>query len=271
MPLSDPDFIVQYATGTVFSAASTDTLFNITLPSAATYGNAVLFFIAGQPGAPSNNGGFYGSWGVSSTSTGGAPSATWSLFSSWSRIVVTQTNTFAFYIQANSFSVAQHGAWLAVEVRGAEPDWQGSTPWSNDDCGVKFTSTGQSQNHDQTGTATSINTGTAANTDHGPMLFVAPFVCSTTSATPPAMTGFSNNGAQPGSWQQLGATVATTDAGHKLRLDVAYKIVDDYGPYSCQATYASAPLNMAAAAAGLFGDRIAPQQVQGRAATNSMM
>jgi hypothetical protein len=90
-------------------------------------------------------------------------------------------------------------------------------------------------------------------------LMLAAF-CATASGTPPAVTGYADTVTpQAGDWVGVGS-VATTNSGTKVRLDVAYKIPGALGPFDATATYASAPALMSALQVGYGGDGLSLHQ-----------
>lgn len=142
--------------------------------------------------------------------------------------------------------VSQKVVWTAMELAGITtfnpsgvPIWDGPAT---------------SSNHLVTGVDTSMATGHRANTANPHELIFAVYASRVTSGTPPAVSGFANTYAQPGTWERLGSTVVTSGAGANHRLDIAVKEVAALGSFDATATWTAAPAGMSASLTGLYAN-----------------
>jgi hypothetical protein len=276
MPLTDPDSIIQYVTGTQYDAGGAQFDFTVTLPQAAQVGNSLFMFSATTPTNVQPLAGPGEFWFGYYDAYSGAPLTDEPQFSIRTKFVtLAPRSSFPFRVSINNLSVATSVAWMMVEVAGCEPRWDDSlNPWTSDLNYPQLTYTGQATNHDFSGTVATISTGTGAVTIQGNNLFVPVGFATTqlSGGTPPAVTDFQNSATQPGVWTQIGANIAAINGTDtSVGLDVAYKITPSPATYGCVANYAAAPSGISCCTGAFFGDRVPALQVHGRASTNSMM
>lgn len=277
MPLSDPDSIIQYTTGTAFDSGGLQYDFTVTLPQAAQVGNSLFLFSAVTPtnAVPQLYPGE--DWLDYYDAYSGAPLVDEPQFTIKAKFVtLAPRSSFPFRVPTNSLGVPSSLAWMMLEVAGCEPLWNDPTaPWTQDSNYPRYTYGGQATANDQSGTVAQLSTGTGTVTTQGNNLFIpAGFaVTQLAGGTPPAVTDFQNSATQPGVWTQIGSNVATTDpSATNVGLDVAYKITPAPATYGCVANYAAAPSGGISCCTGAFyGNRVPALQVHGRASTNSMM
>lgn len=275
MPLSDPDSIIQFTSGTQFDAAGAQFDFTVTLSQAAQVGNSLFMFSASTPTnvypqAPPGE-----SWGQYYNAYQGAPLVDEPQFAIAMKFVTLAPRaSFPWRMFTNSLGVPTSLAWMMVEVAGCEPFWSGSPPWQGDANYPQYTYGGQAIANDQSGTVAQLSTGTGAVTTQGNALFIPVGFATTqlSGGTPPAVTDFQNSATQPGVWTQIGGNVATADpSATNVGLDVAYKITPAPATYGCVANFAAAPSGGISCCTGAFyGDGRPSQRTRGRAATNSM-
>lgn len=263
MSLLDPDSIIQYSTGVIDTTGAPGTGVNVTfsLGSTALAGNSVYFLYAYRAGV----GTIYVDQGVWYNQASGTGATSGDLDQTsvvvWSTYLTADASSWTYLSDADVVA-----PWMAVEVTGFEPSWQG-TPWASRG-NPKEVYPGPAFNYDNTGTATSIDTGVGSTTLQGSMMWLASFsTLELAGGTPKTVSSYANSAPQEGTWATLGAHVASArGAAYNIGLDVAYKIAHVDDAFGAVATYPSAPHRMNAIMGGAIADWLPAQKTASRPA-----